>query len=74
MTGLEQSYYIIAIVFMSVMLLLIAYLVIATLVIRNKVVSLERTVEDKLHAVAKLPETILEIVNTFKDFKKSSKK
>jgi len=74
MTGLEQSYYIIAIVFMSVMLLLIAYLVIATLVIRNKVVSLERTVEDKLHAVAKLPETILEIVSTFKDFKKSSKK
>lgn len=73
MSGLEQSYYIIGIVFMSVMFILITVIVATMLVVRNKVVSLERTVEEKLHAVASIPETIMSVVSSFKDFKKSGK-
>ncbi len=73
MSGLEQSYYIVGIVFMSVALVLIAIIVATMLVVRNKVVSLERTVEEKLHAVAKIPEAIVDIVDAFRDIKKSGK-
>jgi len=73
MSGLEQSYYIVGIIFMSVMLILITVIVATMLVVRAKVVSLERTVEEKLHAVANIPETIMNIVSTLKDFKKSGK-
>ncbi len=73
MSGLEQSYYIVGIVFMSVVLVLIAIIVAAMLVVRNKVVSLERTVEEKLHTVAKIPEAIVDIVEAFRDLKKSGK-
>ncbi len=73
MSGLEQSYFIIGIVFMSVMLILVTVIVVAMITIRNKLVSLERNVADKLHTIAKIPETIVDIVDAFKDLKKSSK-
>ena len=73
MSGLEQSYFIIGIVFMSIVLILITVMVVAMITIRNKLVSLERNVADKLHTIAKIPETIVDIVDAFKDLKKSSK-
>ena len=73
MTGLEQSYYIIGIVFMSLMIILITVIVVAIVVIRNKVVSLERNVSEKLHTISKLPEIVVDIVDAFKDIKKSNK-
>ncbi len=73
MSGLEQSYFIIGIIFMSVMLILITVIVVAMITIRNRLVSLERNVTDKLHTIAKIPETIVDIVDAFKDLKKSSK-
>ena len=73
MSGLEQSYFIIGIVFMSIVLMLITVMVVAMITIRNKLVSLERNVADKLHTIAKIPETIVDIVDAFKDLKKSSK-
>lgn len=49
MTGLETAFYIIGIVFMSLMLLLMAIGVVAILVIRSKIVALHKSVDEKLN-------------------------
>jgi hypothetical protein len=49
MTGLETAFYIIGIVFMSLMLLLMVVGVVAILVIRSKVVALHKSVDQKLN-------------------------
>jgi cell division protein FtsL len=48
MTGLETAFYIIGIVFMSLMLLLMVVGVVAILVIRSKVVALHKSIDEKL--------------------------
>lgn len=73
MTGLEQSFYIIGIVFMSVMLILVATLVTAVLVVRNKVVSLEKTVEEKLNHAAKPMNKVVEIANAVREVARAAK-
>lgn len=73
MSGLEQSFYIIGIVFMAVSLVLIFSLVTAVIVIRNKVVSLEKTVEEKLHTAAKVPNKVVEIANAVREVAKAVK-
>lgn len=73
MSGLEQSYYIIGIVFMSVVLVLITVIVVSLVVIRNKVVALEKNVADKLHAAVKLPEKIVEIATAVQELGKAIK-
>ena len=67
MTGLEQSFYIIGIVFMSVMLILITFMVVALIVIRNKVVAIEKTVEEKLQTASKVPSKVVEIANAMRE-------
>lgn len=66
MTGLQQAFYIVGIVYMGVSLLLILGMVIAVGVIRKKVVSLERTVQEKLELLTSLPARASEIVGNVK--------
>ena len=73
MTGLETSFYIVSIVFMSIMLILITTVVVALVVIRNKVVSLEKTVVEKLHTAIALPEKIIEIASAVKELTRAIK-
>jgi len=73
MSGLEQSFYIIGIIFMSVSLVLIATLVTTGFVIRNKVVSLEKTVEEKLQTAARVPNKVVELANAVKEVAKAVK-
>lgn len=56
MTGLQEAYYIIGIVFMGVIFILIIALVIAVFVIRNKVVRIERAIEAKINTVTTIAE------------------
>lgn len=56
MNGLEQAFYIIAIVFMSVMFLLILALVIAVFVIRNKINHIHNVIESRINTVTHLAE------------------
>jgi cell division protein FtsL len=56
MTGLQEAFYIIAIVFMGVMFILIIALVIAVFVIRSKVNHIQQTIEDKVHTVTTIAE------------------
>lgn len=61
MTGLQEAFYIIAIVFMGVMFILIIALVAAVFVIRSKVNKIQRTIEDKVHTVTTIAEKSGEI-------------
>lgn len=62
MSGLEQTYYIMAIVVMSFMLILLIALVTTVVVIRNKIVSLENMVKEKIHMVSDTAAKAVEIV------------
>lgn len=61
MTGLQEAFYIIAIIFMGVMFILIIALVAAVFVIRNKVNRIQRTIEDKIHTVTTIAEKTGEV-------------
>lgn len=56
MTGLQEAFYIISIVFMGVMFILIIALVASVLVIRSKVNKIQKTIEEKVHTVATIAE------------------
>jgi cell division protein FtsL len=56
MTGLEEAFYIISIVYMGVMFILIIALVVSVFVIRNKVVHIQRTIEEKVNTVTTIAE------------------
>jgi len=58
---------------MSVSLVLIATLVTTGFVIRNKVVSLEKTVEEKLQTAARVPNKVVELANAVKEVAKAVK-
>lgn len=48
MTGLEQAFYIMGIVFMSVMFILMIALVVAVFAIRNKIHEIERNITETI--------------------------
>lgn len=61
MPGLQEAFYIIAIVFMGVMFILIIALVTAVFVIRSKVNKIQRTIEDKINTVTTIAEKTGEV-------------
>jgi uncharacterized protein YoxC len=74
MTGLQEAFYIIGIIYMGVSLLIIIALAIAVGVIRNKIVALENTVREKLETIASIPSTIETIISNVKNLTKHSSK
>lgn len=66
MTDLQTAYYIIAIVFMSISLVLLGVMVTAVLVIRNKVTHLHRQIDDKLEYVSELSDKASSIARAVK--------
>lgn len=56
MNGLEQAFYIMGIIFMSITLLLILVLVLVLLVIRKKINTIHDTIESKIDSVTSLAE------------------
>lgn len=63
---LENAFYTIGIIYMAVSLLLVMGLVVAILVIRAKVVSLEKMIKEKVNVVSSLPSQVAEIVQSVK--------
>lgn len=61
MNGLQESFYIIAIIFMGLILLLLIALVSAVLVIRNKINRIHANIESKLNKVTSIAEKSGEI-------------
>lgn len=56
MTGLEQTFYIMAIVFMSLMFLLMAAAVIAIFVIKSKIDKIHDNIEAKINSLTSIAE------------------
>jgi Na+-transporting methylmalonyl-CoA/oxaloacetate decarboxylase gamma subunit len=56
MPGLQEAFYIIAIVFMGVMFILLVALVAAVFVIRNKINRIERQIENRINMVTGIAE------------------
>ena len=56
MTGLEQTFDIMAIIFMSLMFLLLVGILVAVLVIKKKITKIHDEVESKLHTVTSIAE------------------
>ena len=56
MSGLQEAFYIIGIVFMGIMLLLVTALVISVFIIRAKINRIHHNIEAKLGSVATLAE------------------
>jgi len=54
MTGLQEAFYIVALVYMGISLLILIGVIAAVFVIRAKIVSLENMVKEKVEAVASI--------------------
>jgi hypothetical protein len=52
MTGLQEAFYIISIIFMSLIFLLIVALVAAVFIIKSKINNIHDSIEDKVSALA----------------------
>jgi len=52
MSGLEQAFYIIGIVFMSLILVLLALIAVAVLIIRGKINKIQESIENKIELAA----------------------
>lgn len=64
--SLQDAFYIIGIVFMSLMLIIMLATVIAVFVIKAKINSIQRHLEEKLHAVATIAQMSEAIIGKFK--------
>lgn len=61
MSGLQEAYYIYAIVFMSLILLMVLGVLVAVLVIKSKVNKITSTIEEKINKVSNIAEKSGEI-------------
>jgi len=64
MTGLQEAFYIVGLVYMGISLLIIFGILIGLGVIRKKVVALENTVRQKIDMVTSIGETAGEVIGT----------
>lgn len=74
MSGLEQTFYIIAIVCMSLGLIMLAAVLTALFVIRAKVTKLEKMVQDKVHSAMGNVNKVVEIASAVREVAKSVKR
>jgi hypothetical protein len=66
MSDLQTAYYIIAIVFMGLMLLLGLVIALAVIVIRSKIVGIHKQVEAKIGQVSQWAETGTSVISALK--------
>jgi hypothetical protein len=73
MTGLETAFYIVALVYMGISLIVLIALIVAVAVIRSKVVSMERNIREKFDLITSIPSTIESIIGRIRGIAKPSK-
>ena len=56
MSGLQETFYILGIIFMGVMLILIAALLISVVIIRNKINRIHDNIEEKVNSITHIAE------------------
>jgi hypothetical protein len=65
--SLEEVFYLMAIIFMSVMFVVLIALVVAVFVIKHKINLIHRQIEEKLHVVTSILHTGTDIVDRVKN-------
>jgi cell division protein FtsL len=66
MTGLEQTFYIMAIVYMGIMFLVMIVGLITVLAIKAKINAIHQQIEDKLHMISSLASIVPEVIGKAK--------
>jgi cell division protein FtsL len=64
---LETVFYVMGIIFMGLMLIIMVAITIAILVIRSKIIAIERSVSEKLHGVSDLAGKVGEFFRATKE-------
>jgi hypothetical protein len=73
MSGLEQAFYSIAIIFMAILLLLIIKILRAVSTIRDELSIIQKTLDKKLPSASSAPNVVSEIASVVRDFAKAIK-
>ncbi len=71
---LQTTFYVIGIIFMSLMTLIILALVVAVFAIKAKINTIQRQIENKIHSFTEVAEMGEEIVHKAQDFMGRNKK
>jgi hypothetical protein len=74
MPGLETAFYIFGIVFMGLSLLILVALAVAVLIIRSKVIRLEKTFQDKMASLTQGVGKVVEVAKAVHEVAKAAKK
>ena len=74
MTGLQEAFYIVGLVYMGVSLLIVVGILVAILVIRKKIVSLENMIKEKIETVTHMGAAAGEVISTVKRMTKHKSK
>jgi hypothetical protein len=70
MTGLQEAFYIVGLVYMGLSLLLLLGVVIVIAIIRAKIVSLEKMIKDKIDFASSLPARAGDMIETVRNLTK----
>lgn len=74
MTGLQEAFYIVGLVYMGISLLIIFSILVVIAKIRQRVISLEKMVQEKLSLVTSVGATAGEVINTVRKFGRHKEK
>jgi hypothetical protein len=74
MSGLEQAFYIVALVYMGISLLIIFGLLAAVIIIRNKVINLENIVREKFDVVFSVGSAAGDVIDSVRKITKRKSK
>ncbi|HSX42669.1 MAG TPA: hypothetical protein VLF59_01130 [Candidatus Saccharimonadales bacterium] len=74
MTGLQEAFYIVALIYMGISLLLIISLLAAVVIIRKKVIDLEKTVTEKIDFLVSIPAKVESIIDGIRHLTKHDAK
>lgn len=74
MTGLQEAFYIVGLVYMGLSLLILIGVVAAVFVIRAKIVSLENMVKEKIDFATSLPARAGEVIESVRKLAKHKSK
>ena len=74
MSDLETAFYIIGIIFMSLMLLISLFVVVALVVIRVKLGKIQKHIEERFHDVKEIFDTGEAVVDTVKKVARAGKR
>lgn len=73
MTGLQEAFYIVGLIYMSISLMAMIAILIVIGVIRHKVVSLEKIVKERLEPVTNLTSHVTDIIDAVRSLAGRSK-